>query len=1374
MNTFNKKNIEDILGLTPMQQGMLFHYLTEGSSSLYFEQLCLEISGEIKREWFESAWTQVVEANQMLRTLFRWEKMDKPVQIILKNHSPKICHVDLSCEDEDKKKALFDELTTRDRGDGFDLQEVPFRMFLCKLENCKYKLVISNHHILYDGWSNGIILKEFFVAYNCFSAGKIPPARKKNRFGEYVKWIHGRDSKIQEAFWNGCLKDYDNGSGIPIKSKKEKESSATSDYRVYLDKENLEKLESCAVMHKVTPAALLYTGWGLLLHRYHNGDDIVFGTTVAGRSAKLKGIEDIVGLFINTLPLRVKSRPGEKVAAVLRSVNEALQAREEHEATSLTDIKNYGRTGNNDELFDTILVIENYPLDRVLRSGEKNCALSVDSYSFFENGSYDLMVGLMVGTEIEIKFTYAETLFPKDAVERLARHFTTVIRSITENPGVEKRRIEILSEKEKNTILHDFNDTGRRYRKNLPVCRLFEEQVEKTPDHAALSGEVLCAPRRFTRLDMPVLSYRELNARCNRLARDLKVKGIGADVVVGLLVERSLEMVIGMLAILKAGGAYLPIDPIFPRERIFLILKDSGAEMLLTNIVTLPQYPCPAYHLADTVMPMQSKVESPGGSKLRENLTSSSEAAPTNLAYVIYTSGTTGIPKGVMIENRALVNFIEGITDVVPFSEKECILSLTTLSFDIFGLETILPLTRGTKVVIGNKVQQIDALEAALRIRKESITLLQVTPSRLQLFMSCGEAGKSLRMLTHLMVGGESFPPDLLRKVIDTAGDKVNIVNLYGPTETTIWSTLTYLTGDAVNIGKPIANTRIYILSKTGLVQPVGVYGEIFIAGDGLGRGYVNSPLQTEEKYMENPFSPGERMYGTGDIGYWLADGDIQCLGRIDHQVKIRGFRIEPGEIEKRLTSHERIKDSVVTVREDGGEKFLCAYFVPVSVEDAPDAAEMKDFSAARLPHYMVPLHFIQLDKIPLNVSGKVDRKALPIPETGGLGNQYAPPENRIEEILLLMWSEILAIEEKGLGVHDNFFERGGHSLRATILSGRIHKQLNIPVPVTRILELPTIRQLANFILQAAEKKYHTIEPVEKRDYYPLSSAQNRLYIMNRLYEGKTLYNMPVVLETTECINGEKLEAALGRLIHRHENLRTSFVMHEGQPVQRVHDAADVACEIKNYPEVHAGEAEKILGERRPGPFDLSRPPLLRVELLKVGKEKSFLMVDVHHIITDGMSQLILINDLTSLYRGREFTEPVLQYKDYSQWRAGEEHEVREKEQEQYWMRQFVGEIPALNLPTDYKRPKVRTFEGNTLEYLLDETESNRLRVFCVTCGVSPYIFILAAYNILLSKLTGSWDIVVGTVSAGRRHPELFEVAGIFVNLLAVGNCLAN
>ncbi|UCH93124.1 MAG: amino acid adenylation domain-containing protein [Candidatus Aminicenantes bacterium] len=1447
MEKSDRKNIEDILALTPMQEGMLFHYLKDPRSNAYFEQLNLRIEGTIDIKRFEQAWNFVIETNEMLRAVFRWEKVENPTQIILKEHKLQLKYYNFSARDTGEVEArkqlkMLEELKVRDRMEKFDLRKVPFRVTLCKVEEEKYEMIISNHHILYDGWSNGIILKEFFQAYNnLWREDEFLQPPVKTKFKEFVKWIQNRDIRKQEKFWKNYLNGFDAQIELSIKRKRKEDRISTGIYRTRFKKDTVIKLENFVKKHKITLATSLYTAWGLLLQRYNNSNDVIFGTTISGRTAGIEGIEEMVGLFINTLPLRVQGSGGEKTRDLLYRIDKALQMREPYEYTPLVNIKEYSEIDSKEELFDSIVVVENYPLDLSLRHEEDMLSLSGNSYSMVENTHYDLTIGITVtgipGDDMEVNFGYQEGLFDKGSIERLYHHLVCILKDIIENPGKKISDLEILSGKEKSQLLADFNKTEAQYPKDKTLHQLFADQAVKTPDRVAIVGAGFRADRTGDGYQLYQLTYGELNKRSNQLARWLRGRGVTEDTIVGMMLDRSPEMIIGILGILKAGGAYLPIDPDYPERRKQYILKDSNAKVLLT-IQTHPDrfaatplkrglHPAPSGHPRRG----SNKASQEGNFFIldinRNTLKDSSApvtrspppATPNSLAYVIYTSGTSGKPKGVMVEHEAIVNTLSALHRMYPFTQSDVYLLKTSYLFDVSVTELFGWYWGAGRLALLEPGGEKEPQKILDTVEQMHVTHINFVPSMLNALvdqLTPRNIGK-LSGLKYIFLAGEALLQELVNK-FRRLNSRIPMENIYGPTEAAVyasWYPLAEWSGSGdIPIGKPLQNVKLYILDGKDRLQPKGVPGELAIAGAGLARGYLNHPELTAKKFRRavighsslvissSKFSPNDqcpmtndRLYRTGDLARWMPKGNIEFLGRLDHQVKIRGFRIELGEIENQLLNHNDIKEAVVIARGDNrGEKYLCAYIAPKSI----NISKLREYLAKKLPDYMIPSFFMPIEKLPLTASGKINRKVLPEPviEMGG-DYDYAPPTNEIEAKLVEIWSEVLGIEKGIISINADFFEWGGHSLKATRLVSRIHKELNVIVPVAELFKFPTIRRLADYMRQGQKSTYPCIQLAEQKEYYPLSSAQKRLYILQQTEKDNITYNMSRLLVLEGELDKKRLENTFHRLMRRHESFRTSFIEFiegEQEPVQQIHE--EVEFEIEYY-DLATEDTESTEGTRglaplssEPAtplpnpqpvtstiknfirPFELSKAPLLRVGLVKLQEAKHLLIVDMHHIISDGISTGVLIKDFMTIYDGKELSPVKMHYtyKDFSEWQnSGQWWEVI-KSQEKYWLKEFEGEIPVLNLPTDYPRPVIQSFEGKRTNFEIGKEQTEKLKKIALKEEATLFMILLAITNILLSKLSGQEDMVMGSPVMGRRHLELERVIGIFVNMLALRN----
>ncbi|EQB86563.1 hypothetical protein M918_13235, partial [Clostridium sp. BL8] len=957
-NKLNKNNIDNFMSLTSLQQGMLFHYISDEESNMYHEQLSLTLRGDLKLELLRRALQFVIDSNEMLRTIFRWKGIEKPVQVVLKQHEIPIKYLDFTNEED--KEGLIIEVKVEDLNNRIDITRETLRIYLCKLDESTHEMIISNHHILYDGWSNGIILKGVMEVYNCLYEEKDFKKLNKTRFSQFIKYLNTINKEEEKKYWSNYLEGLDDKDDYFSC----KEVGVHKEISYKIDDIKANKIKDFSKENKVLLSSILYGAWGILLQKFNSSNEVLFGTTVSGRPENIGSIDKMVGLFINTIPLRVKSDEKTTLIGLINYLDKNLNERKGFENTSLIDIKEYCGLKVNEEIFNSIVTIENYPLD--LSSNKENI-LSIEEFSIVEQTNYNMALEILTFDGIEFKFNFNSLSIDESIVEKLGIYLERIIENLLNNPNICIENVDLLSEAEKNQILYEFNDTKADYPKDKTIHELFEAKVEKTPDNMAVVFEE------------NKLTYRKLNERANSLARVLRDKGVKADSIVGIMVERSLEMIVGIMGILKAGGAYLPIDPNYPKERIEYMLKDSESKILLSKGDLLE-----TIEFDGEVIDLFSEELFRNEACNLEKISNSS-----SLAYVIYTSGTTGPPKGVMCEHKNVVRLVKN-TNYIGFKEDDKILQTGSMVFDASTFEVWGALLNGLELYLAkNETIILPELLEEFVVRN-NITILWLTS---ELFNQIAEENINVfKNLRYLLAGGDILSPKYI-SLVRKQFTNLKIVNGYGPTENTTFST-TYLIekeySSNIPIGKPIANSQAYILDANYNLTPIGVCGELIVSGDGLAKGYLNRPELTAQKFVDNPFEPGTKMYKTGDLARWLPDGNIEFLGRIDNQVKIRGFRIELGEIENRLLQHESIKEAAVLVKENkDGEKYICAYVIS---DKKLQELDLKGYLKETLPEYMVPAYFVELEKMPLTANGKLDRRALPEPNLDATLTEYEAP----------------------------------------------------------------------------------------------------------------------------------------------------------------------------------------------------------------------------------------------------------------------------------------------------------------------------------------------------------------------------------------------
>lgn len=1083
----------------------------------------------------------------------------------------------------------------------------------------------------------------------------------------------------------------------------------------------------------------------VLLYKYTGERDIITGAPIYRQRVDSE--------FINTvLPLRHRLLSRMTFKMLLRQVRQTIADAVKHQNFPVLLLPGPGLLdlpvqGDPCPLFDVAVLLGNLHNPRYIAHMKHNV-----TFGFYRDGVNEVMGGLLL---------YNPRLFHRESMETLVRRFTWLLEALIFNVDIELGGVDMLTEQERKKIEEEFNGRTANYPADKTLHRLFEKQAERTPDRIAAVG----LPDGF-------LTYRELNEKSNRLARLLRANGITSDIPVGIMTEPSLEMMTGLLGILKAGGAYLPLDPGFPAERIAYMLNDSRTEMVLSVRDLKERIPA----VAGAICMDDMDIYRGNGANLKH------PDSPRDLAYITYTSGTTGRPKGVLTEHGNVVAYVFAFYCEFSISEQDTGLQLAPYTSDMFTEEVYPLLLKGGKTVIPPDGEAVNVPRLIEWMAKHGVTLVDTTPVLLREFNRLADRimhGAGLPKLTFIS-GGETLKPGYVDKLA-TPGSGYRVYNTYGPTETTVCATYYCckhgISWRTVPIGRPISNYHVDILNEAGLPQPVGIAGEISIAGPGVARGYLNEVEKTYRTYKTYRTDRTNRTYRSGDRGRWLPDGSIEFLGRGDGQVKIRGFRVELGEIENRLTTHEGVTQAVVTVREkEDGDTYLCAYVVCKEGFEfsSPVSEVLKDYLALTLPYYMIPLCVAPIPAVPVTSTGKIDTRALPEPEIASPA-RYEAPANSLEKDIRRVWCELFGKER--IGVHDDFFDLGGHSLKGIQLLNALHREMGVRIPLVELFRTRTIRGLARYITDITAAKgsgetFPSLEPVEKKEYYPLSSAQKQLYFMQQLNPENTAYNVPGML-ATDIDTGlglvrRRVEDTFKKLIRRHESLRTSFHIIGGEPVQRIRDDAEFEIEYFE-PGMKPPEETRRDFIR---PFDLAHAPLMRVGLMKTEKGTDQMMVDVHHIITDAISQQILVTDFSSLYDGKELPALKLHYKDYCGWLAKcrEEGEgggafIRQRE---YWLREFSGVVPRLELPADFSRPPRPVFEGAVLRFDLPLEKVSALKQLARENGATLFMVLLAVYCIMLAKIGGEEDIVIGTPAAGRRHPDLEPVMGIFVNTLAL------
>jgi amino acid adenylation domain-containing protein len=1051
------RGIEDVYPLSPMQQGLLFHTLFDSTPGVYVEQFCCRVHGKLDLSRFQAAWQHTVDKHSALRTSFQHEGLRQPLQIVHRQIRIEWVHEDwreLSHEEHDKKLDLF---LHQDRQRGFDLSNPPLmRLAVLQTADDSFQIVWTYHHLLLDGWSVPIVLNEVLAAYESLRGGGRTQSIPARPYRDFIAWHRRQDLGDASQFWRRTLKGFEAPTPLTVDSPRAVpvgEVSPHDEQGIALSKAATSALRSFARKHQLTLNTLAQAAWGLVLSRYSGRDDVLFGATVSGRPASLPGVETMVGLFINTVPVRVQVSRTESLVKWLQSIQgEQLEARE-YEYCALSKVQGWSELPAGTPLFESLLVFENYPVDETLLKTQQE--LRVDRSRTIEQTNYPLTLVAAPGEQFSLRLNYDASRFDRATVARMLGHLEALLEGMLSDAYRRTDDIPMLTGAERRELLVDWNDTQVAHAGPRCVHHMFEGQVEKTPDTVAL----VFKDRAVT--------YRELDRWSDRLAHRLAALGVKPNVLVGLFMERGPEMVAGIMGVLKAGGAYVPLPRDYPSQRIQFMLEDSAATVILTQD-----------HLRDQISGGSATVECVDRRGLDDTVPVSrcrTEVTGDDLAYVMYTSGSTGRPKGTMIEHRSVVNYLTWCTRTYPLADGCGAPVQSSIGFDATITSLIAPLLTGRRVVLLPETQEVEALGAALASDSD-FGLVKLTPAHLKMLGPMVPPERAAGGTRAFVIGGEALVANDVAFWREHA-PQTKLVNEYGPTETVVGCCVYEVsaatpTSGAVPIGRPIDNTQLYVLDRRTDPTPVDVPGEIYIGGAGLGRGYLNRPELTAEKFVPNPFSeePGARLYRTGDLGRHRIDGDLEYHGRTDDQVKVRGFRIELGEIESVLTRHPDVRDAVVLARDDRSRGRRLVAYVTSDSETRPTAVELRSHLQAELPSHMVPAVFVMLDTLPLTANGKVDRKALPAPDgtRQELQTSFVAATTDAEQKIAAIWKEAIGIDS--IGVDDNFFEVGGDSLVMIEVQWKLKDVFGSDVPLAQMFQHPTVRSLAAALSRPARE----------------------------------------------------------------------------------------------------------------------------------------------------------------------------------------------------------------------------------------------------------------------------------------------------------------
>ncbi|MGG0816209.1 amino acid adenylation domain-containing protein, partial [Paenibacillus alvei] len=1315
-----KPFIQNVYPLTPMQQGMLFHSLFDNNKNTFFVQLSFKAEGALKPQLLQQSLNLLVQRHDVFRTVFHADKSKQPLQIVLEARNNDLIYQDVTAYDEQEQQEMVNEYLETDRDIGFDLsKDSLLRVAAFKRQEQSFDFVFSFHHIIIDGWCIGTVVKEFFELYQSIESGRTSKLEALPPFGQYVRWLGSRNEEMSGAYWRTYLEGLELQTLIPWANADKQEGYVQDKVRFCLSKSDTEQLAQMARRQQVTLSTVIHALWAIALQRYNYSDDIVFGTVVSGRNADLPGVAKMVGLLINTNPVRVTFQRGMKFDRLLQHLHQRMLEAEEHSCYPLTSIQADSHLDRN--VVNHVIGFENVPLDIDLLGEEQVSGIRLSDFELSDQTNYDFNLVIIPSEELSFTIKYNALRYARSDMQRVAGHIRQLVRCVLRNPSANVDDLELVNAEERNLLLHAFNKPVAKRPSFQAVHELFEAQVKQRPAQTA----AVCRDEHIT--------YEQLNKRAEWIAYRLKQCGAGREQVVAISLSPSIDMLAAVLGVMKAGAAFLPIDTHYPVQRMEYVLKDSGAAVLISHKDTLERM-----DYRDNGIAIQETV---WNSAAIEHFTANSprtEAYPDQLAYVIYTSGSTGQPKGVMIEHQGLHNLCQWHIRSFGVTAVDRAAKYAGFGFDASVWEIFPYLSCGASIYIVNEEDKYDVEKVNRLMERNGITIGFLPTPFFEQFVKLPNT--SLRVL---LTGGD--------KLKQTAEQSYQVYNNYGPSENTVVTTSYKVVHNspAIPIGQPIDNTQVYIV-KHHQLQPVGVAGELCIGGVGLFRGYLNNEELTREKLIGNPYAPGEKMYRTGDLARWLPDGNLEFLGRIDQQVSIRGFRIELEEIEAKLLMNPAVQDAVVADKEDkAGAKYLCAYVV---ASETLEAEKIKAQLLEELPEYMVPAYVIQLERIPVTPNGKVDRRALPEPDrTTRHAAGCEGPRNEAEASMVLVWKQVLGISD--IGMNDNFFQLGGDSIKAIQLSSHLKKS-DIHVEIKDIFNKPTIRQLSvSLYNRSAKSAYQGVVEGEA----PLGPIQH--WFFENQFTDNHHWNQSVMLFNKGGFHIPALKKVLNRLLEHHDALRMVYSSRNGQIRQQNRgwkpdlfgfDVFDFSSKLQA--EAQITEAAKTVQAG----MNLAEGPLVRAGLFRTA-QGDHLLIAIHHLVVDGVSWRILLEDLAEGYRQAmagaplHFPPKTSSYKEWTEflleYAQSEEH-IREAD---YW--NAFAHQSWTPLPKDATAECNRVKDEQVIDLKLSAAETKQLlRQAGRRYETEVNDLLLTALGLALKQWRKAGRILIGLEGHGREE----------------------
>ena len=1359
------------------QQRLWFLDRLEPGGAVFNIPAALRLSGRLDVDVLRRSLEEVARRHETLRTRFATVE-DEPVQVIEPSASVELPVVDLSRLDADARRERVRELADESARLGFDFERGPlWRASVVRLEEEEHVLLFTMHHIISDGWSMGVLVREMGLLYEAFARGGTSPlAELPVQYADYALWqrerLEGGELERQLAYWEERLAGLPESLNLPTDRPRRADTRHRGGSVAFrLTPEVTSALKAVSRREGATLFMTLLAGFEALLYRHTGQETFAVGTPVAGRARE--ELKDLIGFFVNTLALRAEVGGNPTFNELLGRVRaEALGAYAHQEAPFERVVERLrpARALDRSPIFQIMLALDNTPHEEARLGGLRIGRESVSAGAV----KYDLSL-LLEEREGGVAgvWLYDADLFDEATVRAIAARYARLLEGAAADTARRVSELPLLTEEERHRQLVEWNRTRREYPAGATLHGLFERQARLTPAAVALSFEG------------EEVTYAQLDARARELAGRLRRRGVGVESRVGVLLERSVELVVALLGVLKAGGAYVPLDPEYPGERLRFMAEDAGLALVLTQ----ERLAGPAGALAAGTAAAVVRVEEVGagaGGATFDDEGAGVAVSPDNLAYVIYTSGSTGRPKGVMVSHRAICNHLLWRQEAYPLAPADRFLQKASIGFDIGTWELFAPLAAGARSVVARPGGQREGGYLVRLMAAEAVTVAHAGPALLRALLE--EPGwEQCAGLRQVFCGGEALTAELAARFFERTV-AASLHQQYGPTETTVdvtvWDCRRGGSAGRVPIGRAIANTRLYIVDGMMEPVPVGVSGELCVGGAAVARGYLNRASLTAERFVPDPFSgeAGARLYRTGDVARYLGDGNVEFLGRADSQVKVRGFRVELGEVEAALRSHPLVHDAAVSAWEERPDEVsLAAYVVAEPGADLFERGELRRFLGDKLPRYMLPAVYTLLEEMPRMPNGKVDRSALPTPgrETRPGVEAVEAARTPTEELLTAVWQELLGVER--VGVTDDFFELGGHSLLATRLVARVRERFGVEVALRKVFEAPTVRGLAAEVEAAMGFGGGGGGRVERRageGPAPLSYAQRRLWFLDQFQPGSAFYNLPGAVRLRGALDVKAFERSLNEVVRRHEILRTTFKTVEGEPAQFVSPAHHVPLPVTDLSSLPDGareaEARRLSEEEARRPFDLAAGPPLRAQLLRTGEREHVFLLTLHHIVADGWAMGIFVQEVAALYeaftRGlsSSLNELSIQYADFAQWQRRRLAEGVLERDLSYWEQRLAAAPALLTLPTDRPRPPVQSHRGSTFEFALTRELTGALKELSRREGATLFMTLFAGFAALLQRHAGQGDILVGTPVAGRQQEETEGLVGLFINMLVL------